>query len=366
VIPLVDLGWQHEQIKAAVVPRLEDAMRNSNFILGPAVREFEESFANYAGIDFCVGVGSGTDALELAIRSLDLPMESEIIVPTNSFIASASAVVRAGHRPVLVDVDAETSLIDLESIERQLSPRTGAVMPVHLYGRLVPLAGLSEMAKRRGFRIIEDAAQSHGARTPHATLGTYSDVVATSFYPGKNLGAYGDGGAVLTNDTEIAERVRRLRDHGSTSKYQHVEVGTNSRLDALQAVVLSEKLRHLDHWNKLRRNAAERYDELLRREERIRRPEIVAGAQHVWHLYVIQVSERDSVLAHLNQHGVGAGIHYPVPIHLQPAMTSFIHSTPELPVAERLANSIISLPLYPGLSEGQQEHVVELLIQGLQ
>jgi dTDP-4-amino-4,6-dideoxygalactose transaminase len=327
-------------------------LERRNFILGEEVRVFEEAFAAFAGVRHCVGVGNGTDALDLALRASGVGRGDEVIVPTNSFVASALAVLRAGADPVLVDVDPDTLLIDPSCVAERIGPRTKAIMPVHLYGQMAPVEQLSGF----GALIIEDAAQAHGASRNGAAAGGVGLAAGTSFYPGKNLGAYGDGGGVLTNDDEVARRVRALRNWGGEEKYMHPEQGFNSRLDTLQAVVLSAKLRRLAGWNEQRRAAAS-----LRDTDGVVRPVVADGNVHVWHLYVVQVSNRDAVLTALRAAGVGAGIHYPIPIHLQGSFAELGLGPGTFPVAEEAAGRVLSLPLFAEITETQQERVVDAL-----
>jgi dTDP-4-amino-4,6-dideoxygalactose transaminase len=340
-------------------------MGTTAFIDGPDVGYFETAWANYVGTSHAVGVASGTDALELAVRAAGIGPGDEVIVPTNSFIASAAAVARAGARPVFVDCDDEYQLIDPGAVASAVSPRTRAIMPVHLFGQLARMETLAALAEQHGVAIIEDAAQCHGARRHGKQAGAWGVATATSFYPGKNLGAYGDGGAVATNNGAIAARVAGLRNHGGQAKYEHPALGFNCRLDTLQAVVLLAKLARLDAWNAARRAAADRYDELLEGIPGVRRPRVLPGNEHVWHLYVIRVPDRDRVLAHLKSAGVGAGIHYPLPIHLQGAFASFGYGRGAFPVAERAASEILSLPMHPHLTESQQRRVAEALDDAL-
>ena len=365
MIPLVDLGWQQREIADEVRRGMDEVIESTAFVLGPQVAEFERSFADFVGVGHCIGVGSGTDALELALRALAIGDGCEVIVPANTFIASALAVVRAGAVPVLVDADAEHLLIDPEAVRAAITPRTRAIMPVHLYGQMAPMVELEAIAEELGLAILEDAAQSQGARQGGRAAGSIGAAAATSFYPGKNIGAYGDAGAVLCRDDEIADRIRRLRNWGSEQKYHHPELGFNSRLDTLQAVVLQAKLARLDAWNALRREAAARYDALLGDCEAVGLPRTAAGNEHVWHLYVVRVAQRDRVLAELGEAGIGAGVHYPVPIHLQGAFASLGLGAGSFPVAERSAHEALSLPLFPGISEAQQVRVSEALRRAL-
>ena len=363
-IPLVDLAWQHRQVAETIRLRWDEVVDSTSFVLGDDVREFERAFGSFCGVRSCVGVGSGTDALEFALRSLDIGPGDEVIVPANSFIASASAVVRAGATPVLADVDPVFLLIDPERAADRVTRKTAAVMAVHLFGQLAPMEELRRVMSPRAL-LIEDAAQAHGARRNGVGVGGFGVATATSFYPGKNLGAYGDAGAVLTNDDDVAQRVRALRDHGSSSKYEHPALGFNSRLDTLQAVVLAAKLPHLLAWNESRREAAIRYDELLSELPEVTRPGVLAGNDHVWHLYVIRVPRRDHVVSKLNGVGIGAAVHYPIPIHLQGAFRQLGHAEGDFPVAEQASREILSLPLYPGITAGQQVRVVEQLREAL-
>jgi dTDP-4-amino-4,6-dideoxygalactose transaminase len=364
-VPFVDLAAQHREIADAVAAGFQRVMATSAFIGGPDVATFEAAWACFTGTRHAVGVGSGTDALELAVRAAGVGPGDEVIVPTNSFIASAAAVARTGATPVLVDCDDEYQLIDPHQVEAAVTERTKAIMPVHLYGQLAPMEALVPLAERSGAVIIEDAAQCHGASRHGRRAGAWGLAAATSFYPGKNLGAYGDAGAVACNDDEVAERIVALRNHGGQAKYEHPALGFNSRLDTLQAVVLSAKLARLDAWNHARQAAAERYGRQLADLPGVRLPTVLPGNKHVWHLYVIRVPQRDRVLARLQEAGVQAGIHYPVPIHLQGAFSSLGYGRGAFPVAESIAQEIISLPMHPHLTGGQQERVAEALFDAL-
>jgi dTDP-4-amino-4,6-dideoxygalactose transaminase len=335
------------------------------FIGGPQVAAFEQEFASYVGVDHCVGVGNGTDALEFALRAVGVGPGDECVLPANTFIATAEAVVRAGATPVLVDCVADTGLIDVDALAAVVSERTAAIIPVHLYGQAAQIELIRPIAESAGAKVIEDAAQSQGARRHGITTGALGDVAATSFYPGKNLGAYGDGGAVLTADPDLAARVRLLREHGSPSKYVHTEIGFNSRLDTLQAVVLSAKLRRLEAGNTARRHAALRYGKLLEELPGVISPVVAEGNEPVWHLYVVRVAERDRVLRELNAAGIGAGVHYPVPVHLTGSFAPLGHTAGAFPVAERIAGEILSLPLFPEITPEQQERVVDVLAEAV-
>jgi len=367
-VPLVDLPWQHAEIAEDIVPKLLEVMASGGFIQGKDVSAFEAEFAAFCGVSHCVGVGNGTDALELALRGAGIGAGSSVILPANTFIATAEAVVRAGAHPVLVDCD-EHFLLDVAKVADRLDDQTGAVMPVHLYGQMADMESLAEVLKGRDITVIEDAAQSQGAERNEHGIGWWGAAAGTSFYPGKNLGAYGDGGAVVTRDETIAHEVRLLANHGSDSKYVHTSVGYNSRLDTLQAVVLRAKLARLADWNFQRRQAADRYQTLLeplRDAGLISLPSVSPGNTHVWHLYVVRVANRNAVLDRLHDSGIGAGIHYPFPIHLQKAFGHLGYKFGDFPVAERAALEILSLPIYPGITEPIQVRVVEALSRALE
>ena len=364
-IPLVDLKLQHALIADEVSAGLSQVMADTAFILGPQVGQFEAEFARFQEAAYCVGVGSGTDALEMSLRALGVGQGDEVILPANTFIATALAVTRIGAIPVLVDCDPEHHLIDVERAEEAVGSHTRAIVPVHLYGQLAPMERLLELAGRHDLVVVEDAAQAHGARRHGRAAGGFGLASGFSFYPGKNLGAYGDAGAVITHDADVYDAVRRLRNWGSDRKYHHPEMGFNSRLDTLQAVVLLAKLQHLAAGNQHRREAAALYDEFLADMPEVSRPSVLDGNEPVWHLYVVRVAQRDRVLQHLNENGIGAGIHYPIPIHLQGAYADLGKGPGSFPVAERAADEILSLPMFAGITEIQQEHTVEVLRQAL-
>jgi dTDP-4-amino-4,6-dideoxygalactose transaminase len=362
-VPLIDLGAQHRQIADEVAAGFQRVMGATSFILGPDVAAFERAFATFSGVEHCLGVANGTDALELILRAAGLGPGDEVLVPANTFIATALAVARAGATPVLVDCDPDYHLIDLE--RARLSPRTRAIFAVHLYGQVAPMEKVSAFAQAHDLLVLEDAAQAQGARRNGVLAGGFGLAAGTSFYPGKNLGAYGDGGAVLTNAEPIARKVIALRNYGSEIKYHHPETGFNSRLDTLQAVVLNAKLPHLPRWNEARRQAARRYDELLADLPAVTVPRTLPGNEHIFHLYVIRVPARDAVLKKLNAAGIGAGVHYPIPIHLQGAFAHLGHKRGDFPVAERAAAEILSLPMFPEITAAQQEAVVSALRSSL-
>jgi dTDP-4-amino-4,6-dideoxygalactose transaminase len=358
-IPLVDLDLQHREIADEVRSGFDRVLGAKSFVLGPEVERFEQAYADYCGVRHCVGVGNGTDAVELALRACGVGAGDEVIAPANTFVATAEAVLRAGARLVLADCD-DSYLLDPDEVAGRLTTRTRAVLPVHLYGQLAPMKALSDVVGP-DVALVEDAAQSQGATQDGRASGSLGRAAATSFYPGKNLGAYGDAGAVTTDSDEVADRLRALRNHGGVRRYEHTEVGVNSRLDGLQAVVLSAKLSRLDRWNEQRRAAAAYYDELLSGLDEVVRPETAPRNEHVWHLYVIRAPGREDVLAALHEAGIGAGIHYPAPVHLVPAFAFLGYGPGSFPRAERLATEILTLPLFPGITTDQQERVVEVV-----
>lgn len=358
-VPFVDLGIQTRLVEAEVRERWDEILAKTAFVLGPDVARFEREFADYSGARHAVGVGNGTDALELAMRAAGIGPGDEVIVPANTFVATAEGVERAGATVVPADCD-DDYLVDPDRVAERLTPRTKAVVGVHLYGQMAPLARLRE-AVGPDVVVIEDAAQSQGASRDGGRSGGVGDVAGTSFYPGKNLGAFGDAGAVLTSDDEVEHRALQLRNHGGVAKYEHNLVGTNSRLDTLQAAVLSVKLRYLDSWNAQRQAAADHYRELLGDLEQVELPRQIPGASHVWHLYVVRVDDRDKVSVALGEAGVGHGIHYPAPIHLLPAFAHLGLGAGSFPVAEAQAPKILSLPMFPGITEDQQSYVADVV-----
>jgi dTDP-4-amino-4,6-dideoxygalactose transaminase len=361
-IPLVDLAAAHAEIAEEVQAGFAEVLATTGFVGGPQVAAFEREYAAFGGVRHCVGVANGTDAVELSLRAVGVAAGDEVIVPANTFAATAGAVARIGAKPVFVDCDPQTCLIDVDAALAAVGPATKAVVPVHLYGQLAPVEELQRGLADSGVRIVEDAAQCQGAtrlgRTPGSGPGA---IAATSFYPGKNLGAYGDAGAVVTDDEALATTVRQLGSHGGLTKYAHDIAGVNSRLDALQAVVLRAKLRRLPEWNAARQAAAVYYDKLLADVEDVVVPSVLSGNEHVWHLYTVRVPARDAVLADLDAEGIGAGIHYPVPLH----RTGAFATGASFPNAEHVAAHTLSLPLHPHLTREQQETVVAALARAL-
>ena len=365
-VPLVDLALQQAAVAAEVSAGWQRVLAGSAFTGGPEVCSFEEKYADYAGVRHCVGVASGTDAIEIALRALGIGPGDECILPANASVAAAGAVSRAGATPVLADCAGDgTYLIDPAAVEAAVTARTRAIIPVHLYGQAAPVERLLPLARRTGAWVVTDATQSHGARRDGMSADALGHAAAASFGPGRNLGAYGDAGAVLTSSDDAAARARMIRDHGSARPHHHELPGLASRLDALQAVVLSAKLRRLPAWNEARRQAAARYETLLAPLVEVLRPRTLAGNEHVWHRYVVRVPDRDRVLAELQAAGIGAGIHYPVPIHLTPAFADLGYRRGDFPAAEQAAGELLSLPLFPGITAEQQERVATELAAAL-
>jgi len=363
-VPFVDLQAQYRSIKSEVDAAIQRVLDTSAFILGREVEAFERAFAEYVGAEFCVGVSNGKAAIQLALTACGVRAGDEVIVPANTFFATAEAVSTAGATPVFVDCDAYSCNMDASKIEAAITPRTRAVVPVHLYGQPADLDAIFEVAERHKLTVVEDAAQAHGARHRGRRVGPLGRAGCFSFYPGKNLGAYGEGGAVVTNDKEVARRVRLLRDHGSEQKYRHEIVGYNFRLEGIQGAVLNVKLKYLDRWNELRREHAARYRELLTPHVdsgSLRLQKEVPYAESVYHLFVIQADARDSLQRFLSAAGVQTGIHYPVPVHLQPAYASLGHGEGDFPVAERQARRLLSLPMFAELTERQIKYVADAL-----
>ncbi|GGF90388.1 glutamine--scyllo-inositol aminotransferase [Rhodococcoides trifolii] len=358
-VPFVDLAAQQAEIHDDLLPEIEKVLRTAAFIGGRAVSDFEAQYADYVGVRHCIGVANGTDAVELALRACGVERGDEVVLPANTFIATAEAVSRIGAVPVLVDVVPDTLLIDPQQVDKALTPRTAAVVPVHLFGQIAPMDAIASICDGADVAVIEDAAQSQGARQGGQSAGSFGRAAATSFYPGKNLGAAGDAGAVTTDDPAVAERVRVIAAHGSATKYVHDVVGFNSRLDALQAVVLSAKLRRLDDWNTRRREAAARYDTLLSDVPGIRLPISDETNVDVWHLYVVRVADRDAVADTLAAEGVATGIHYPTPVHLTGAYRHLGYRSGDFPVTETAASEMLSLPMFPHITAAQQEHVAD-------
>ena len=363
-VPFVDLKAQYRSIASEIDEAIRRCVERTDFILGEEVERFESDFAAYVDVKYAVGVGSGLAALELALRAYGISGGDEVITTANTFIATVLAIIATGARPVLVDVDPATYNMDPAAFSAAITPRTRAVIPVHLYGHPADMDSITEIAQRHNLLIIEDAAQAHGARYRGNRVGGFGHAAGFSFYPGKNLGAYGDGGMVVTNDSAINEKIRQLRNYGQRVKYYHDVCGTNSRLDSLQAAVLRMKLRHLDEWNTQRRRHADTYNKLLAALP-VLCPVTSPGGDHIFHLYVIQVENRAAAQAALKSQGVDTGVHYPVPIHLQKACADLGYRPGDFPVTEALADRILSLPMFAELTHEQIDYVVVSLKQAV-
>lgn len=358
-IPFVDLVTQHGEIQGEIDAAIQPVLSQCNFILGSQVEEFEQAFARFVGTEHAIGVSSGLDALRLALMALDVGSGDEVILPANTYIATALAVSAVGARPTLVDCDPKTYNIDASLIEPAITPRTKAIIPVHLTGQSADMDPILEVADRHGLSVVEDAAQAHGTLYKGRPCGSIGAMGCFSFYPGKNLGAYGDGGAVTTHDAGLAERLRRLRNYGQQAKYQHVEKGLNARLDTLQAAILGVKLRHLPRWNEARATHAEDYREMLTGVGDLISQRRAPYSTHVYHLFIVETEQRAALQEHLSAAGIGTGIHYPIPIHLQRAYEDLGYSKGDFPEAERLAGRMLSLPMFPELRSDQVQRVAE-------
>jgi dTDP-4-amino-4,6-dideoxygalactose transaminase len=359
-IPFVDLAAQYSALADEIDAAMANVVRNTSFILGQDVELFEQEFAAFCEAEYAVGVDNGTSALELILRAYDIGPGDEVITVANTFIATTLAISYTGATPVLVDIDPQTYNIDVSRIEDAITPRTKAIMPVHLYGQPADMGSISEIARRHELLVVEDACQAHGARYNGKRTGSLGQAAAFSFYPGKNLGAYGDGGMVVTNDERVVDAVRMLRNYGQREKYHHLIRGFNRRLDTLQAAILRVKLKHLEAANAARRRHARLYNELLADLPVV--PPLEADfAQSVYHLYVIRTEDREELAAHLKDRGIASGIHYPVPIHLHPAYRDLGYGEGDFPVSERYAGQILSLPMYPELTEDKIEYTVDAI-----
>ncbi len=358
MIPFMDLKRQADRLTAEILPRITEVISKTAFSGGPFVEAFEKEFATYLGVPYVAGVSNGTDALHLAFRALDIGPGDEVLVPTNSFIASAWGPSHAGATPVFVDCDPLTWNISLDDAERRLSPRTRAILPVHLYGSPCNMDAVLAFAARHKLRVVEDCAQAHGATWKGKTVGSFGDLSCFSFYPGKNLGAFGEAGAVATRDPDLLKRVYALRNHGGLNKYEHDELGFNFRMDGIQGAVLSAKLKHLPQWTARRRQIAERYTDGFK-SSAVQIQVLPQGAQSVFHLFVILADNRERFQNHMSERGVQTGIHYPTPIHRQKAYLKSGTSTKSLPHAEDQCARCISLPMFPELTDSEIDQVID-------
>lgn len=365
-VPFVDLSAQHQPLQDQINQAIQDILSRGDFILGKAVSEFEENFAHYCGVKYAVGVASGTSAITLALQACGIGQGDEVLVPSNTFIASVIGIFYTGATPIFVDCDLNTALINFDSAREKITSKTKAILPVHLYGQMVNPSLLLEFAKTHNLLIIEDCAQAHLANNNHVIAGSLGIASAFSFYPSKNLGAMGNGGMVITNDENVEKRLRKLRNYGAESKYFHTELGTNSRLDSIQASILNIKLPYLQNWNLQRNHSAKLYDRLFADIPRITPIENQVEEGHIYHLYVVKLEEslwqkRETIQQKLASAGIMTGIHYPIPCHLQPAYRFLGYQEGDFPCAETLCRSILSLPMYVGLQPDQIEYVVETL-----
>jgi dTDP-4-amino-4,6-dideoxygalactose transaminase len=360
--PFVDLAAQYREIRDELLPEVERLLAAGAFVGGEPLVRFESAFAAFCGAPYAVGVANGTDALHLALRALGVGPGDDVLTVPNTFVATVEAIEQAGARPVLVDVRPDTLLVDAAALAAAVTPRTRAVVPVHLYGALVDIEPIERWCASRGLLLLEDAAQAHGASRAGRHAGSFGDAAGFSFYPAKNLGAAGEAGAVVTRRADVAGRVAQLRDHGQSERYHHEVVGYNSRLDALQAAVLAVKLRRLAQWNARRRALAGVYRERLAKLDGV---EVVAPPadpeSHVYHLFVIRVAERDRLRAALTARGIDTGLHYPVPVHLQRGWAHLGYGAGDFPVAEAAARTVLSLPIYPQMSDAAVHHVCDAI-----
>ena len=359
-IPYLDLPAQMRGLRREIDAAIARTLDNCSFCLGPDVVNFEKEFARYCGAEHCVGFNSGTSALHIALLLLNIGRDDEVITTPSTFVATSWAISYVGAKPVYVDIDDATFNLDPKLVERAITPRTKAIMPVHLYGHPADLDPLLAICRKHNLPLVEDAAQAHGAKYKGKLVGTFGALSGFSFYPGKNLGAYGEGGALVTNNPAFAARARALREHGSTQRYYHDEVGFNYRMEGIQGAVLGVKLKHLDTWTRERRRVAHRYHQLLA-DTPLQLPHEADFAESAWHLYVVRHPRRDELKKHLEANHVGCALHYPLPLHLQKAYAHLGHKEGDFPVAEKAARECLSLPIYPELTDGQVERVAQVI-----
>jgi dTDP-4-amino-4,6-dideoxygalactose transaminase len=362
-VPFVDLKAQYARIKTEIDAAIASVIESSAFVGGAAVARFQENFAAYVGAAHGVGTSSGTSALHLALVALGVGPGDEVIAPCNTFIATAEAITHAGAKVVFVDVEDDTQLMDAAKLEAAITPNTKVIIPVHLYGQPADMAAIRAVAARHSLKIVADAAQAHGSAIDGNRSAILGDVTTFSFYPGKNLGAYGDAGMVVTDDDALADSMRALGNHGRKDKYLHFAEGWNYRLDGIQAAILDVKLRHLDEWTESRRSRAARYDERFKGSDLVRPITERPGRRHVYHLYVIRCADRDGLGASLKERGIASGIHYPVPLHLQPAYEYLGLAKGTFPVAEKAVEEILSLPMYPELADDMVDETAKAVLE---
>jgi dTDP-4-amino-4,6-dideoxygalactose transaminase len=362
-VPFLDIQPQYESLKTQINAAIQEVIESAAFAGGPFVERFEEDFASYCGSRYAIGVGSGTEALWLALLGVGVGAGDEVITVPSTFMATCEAITYCGARPVFVDIDERTYTMDPSLLESAISQKTKAIIPVHLFGQPADMDPINEIARRHGLAVIEDACQAHGAKYFGRRAGSLGDAGCFSFYPGKNLGAFGEAGAVITNNATLEAKLRTLRDHGQVRKYHHTMVGWNCRMDGIQAAVLRVKLMQLDRCNELRRMHATAYDRALGQCEAIVTPRRSAASEHAFHIYAIRMQERDGIMRTMAEHGIGSGIHYPVPVHLQPAYRSLGYESGAFPIAERCAQEFLSLPMFPELTDPQISCVCQVLME---
>lgn len=357
-VPFLDLKAQYESIRGEIAMGLQQVLDNTAFAGGPFVEKFEKDFALFCQCDFTIGVGSGTTALWMALSGLGIGPGDEVITTPNTFIATAEAISFSGATPVFVDVDERTYNMNPDLLKDAITPKTKAIIPVHLYSQMADMDRVMQIARAHGLFVVEDACQAHGAEYKGRRAGSIGDAGCFSFYPGKNLGAYGEAGAIVTNNAELAEKMRMFRDHGQAKKYYHSMIGWNARMDGLQGAVLRVKLKHLPVWNQARRENAQLYNELLADVDSVITPTEADYAKHVYHIYAIRNKNRDALISALAEKNIFCGIHYPVPIHLQEAYKLFRYEKGDFPIAEKCAEELVSLPMFPELTGEQIEYIV--------
>jgi len=363
-VPMADLPAQYRSIQQEMDAALKGVIETSAFIGGPFRKSFEENFARYTGATFCVGVGNGTDALFITLKGLGLKSGDEVITAANSFVATSEAITMTGARVRFVDCHPETYNLDPAQIEAAITPNTRVILPVHLYGQPADMDAINATAEKHNLAVVEDAAQAHGGKYRGRNVGTLSNAACFSFFPGKNLGAFGDAGGITTSDQDLEHRIRMFSNHGRMGKYDHEFEGVNSRLDGLQAAVLDVKLRHLETWTERRRFVAARYDEAFK--DCVRTPYVLPQMRHVYHQYVIQVEDRERTQKHLADHGVSTGVHYPIPLPFLKAYAYLGHRPEDFPVASSLKDRILSLPVFGEMTDPQLDHVIEQVKQAIQ
>lgn len=358
-VPFLDLKMQYVSIREEIGTALQQVLDNTAFAGGPFVERFEKSFASFCGCESAIGVDSGTTALWMALLGLGIGPGDEVVTTPNTFIATAEAITFCGAQPVFVDINERTYNMNPDLLEDVITPKTKAVVPVHLFGQMAEMDRIMEVSRAHGLFVVEDACQAHGAEYEGRRAGSIGDAGCFSFYPGKNLGAYGDAGGIVTNSVELAEKMRIFRDHGQRKKYDHSIIGWNARMDGFQGAVLSVKLKHLPAWNQARRENAQLYNDFLADVQGVITPAEAAHGKHVYHIYAIRVRSRDALISLLADKGISCGIHYPVPIHLQEAYKQLGYGKSSFPVAEKCADELASLPMFPELTGEQIEHVVD-------